>query len=367
MREKSLTFAHGKRQPALFSLATLSQIKARLPSHAVTLYGFVITADNKFMSENKDVESLSEAMESKPSAIAASVPAARGALPEVIEHQPNKRWLTRRLTLALIVIGGGGAGLYWWAHHTPPLPNWIVFGNGRLEADPIDIATKFPGRILELRADEGDMVSAGQVVALMDTRDLEQSLKKSEAQIEQAQKAIGEAQANLEQTHSQAVLADQEMTRADGLIKGGWITKETYDQRRQQLDAAKAAETAAQARLNEAEHALNAAQHDAGLIRVNINDNTLVAPHDGRIEYRIANVGEVLPAGGKVFTMLDTSYVYMDVYLPTLKADKVKIGSDARIVLDAYPDRPIPAKVSFIAIRRNSHRRWWRRKPIETS
>jgi HlyD family secretion protein len=57
----------------------------------------------------------------------------------------------------------------------------------------------------------------------------------------------------------------------------------------------------------------------------------------------------VLAAGGKVFTMLDFSYVYMDVYLPTEEAGKVKVGADARIVLDAYPDHPIPAKVSFVA------------------
>ena len=47
--------------------------------------------------------------------------------------------------------------------------------------------------------------------------------------------------------------------------------------------------------------------------------------------------------------MLDISYVYMDVYLPTQEAGKVKIGADARIVLDAYPNIAIPAKVSFIA------------------
>jgi HlyD family secretion protein len=83
--------------------------------------------------------------------------------------------------------------------------------------------------------------------------------------------------------------------------------------------------------------------------RVQIKDNTLIAPKAGRIQYRLTNIGEVLPAGGKVFTMLDLSYVYMDVYLPTQEAGKVKVGSDARIVLDAYPDRPIPAKVSFVA------------------
>ena len=115
------------------------------------------------------------------------------------------------------------------------------------------------------------------------------------------------------------------------------------------MNAAVAAQNAASERVGQAEHALEAAQHDVELYRINILDNALVAPRDGRIEYRIANVGEVLPAGGKVFTMLDASYVYMDIYLPTVEAGRVAIGSEARIVLDAYPDHVIPAKVVFIA------------------
>jgi HlyD family secretion protein len=47
--------------------------------------------------------------------------------------------------------------------------------------------------------------------------------------------------------------------------------------------------------------------------------------------------------------MLDTGYVYMDIYLPTTEAGRVRLGSDARIVLDAYPAHPIPAKAVFIA------------------
>jgi HlyD family secretion protein len=115
------------------------------------------------------------------------------------------------------------------------------------------------------------------------------------------------------------------------------------------LDGANAALKAAQARVTEAEHALEGSTHDVELYAVNIADNTLVAPKDGRIQYRIANVGEVLPAGGKVFAMLDVSYVYMDVYLPTQEAGKVKFGDDARVVLDALPNIAIPAEVSFIA------------------
>ncbi len=259
----------------------------------------------------------------------------------------RRRWWRLPMLLVALTAGAAGAG-YWWTHRPPPLPAGIATGNGRIEADPIDIATKFAGRIAELRVDEGDMAKSGQVLAVMDTRDLEASLKKAQAQVEQAGKAIVEAKANVDQYHTQVVLAEQEMERARNLLKSGWITKELVDQRQQQLSGARANEAAATARVRVAENLLEAAEHDVELYKVNIADNTLVAPRDGRIEYRLANVGEVLPAGGKVFTMLDIGNVYMDIYLPTADGGQVKIGSDARIVLDAYPDRPIPAKVTFL-------------------
>jgi HlyD family secretion protein len=259
----------------------------------------------------------------------------------------RSRWIAAAL-LALLAAAGG-AGYYVWTKAHPPLPVGISFGNGRIEADEIDIDTKFAGRVSELLVDIGDRVAPGQVLARMDTRDIEQSLSKSEAQARQAQHAIDEAQANLLQQQTQKTLAEQEMNRARYLLKNGWTTQELVDQRQQQLDGANAGLAAAQARLRQVQHALEAAQHDAGFYKVQIADNTLVAPKAGRIQYRLTNIGEVLPAGGKVFTMLDLSYVYMDIYLPTTEAGKVKVGADARIVLDAYPDHPIPANVSFVA------------------
>ena len=267
-----------------------------------------------------------------------------------VQKKPSprrSRWIWT--TLLLFVAGAGGAGYYAWKLAHPPLPVGISFGNGRVEADEIDIDTKFAGRVAQLMADIGDMVGPGQVLARMDSNDLEQSLSKSEAQIRQAQRAVDEAQANLTQQETQRKLAEQEMDRSRTLLKNGWTTQEIADQRQQQLDGAIAAFNAANARLLVSRHVLEAAEHDAGFYRVEINDNTLTAPKPGRIQYRLANIGEVLAAGGKVFTMLDLSYVYMDIYLPTLEAGKVKVGTDTRIVLDAYPDHPIPAKVSFVA------------------
>ncbi|MGD0719910.1 MAG: HlyD family efflux transporter periplasmic adaptor subunit [Roseiarcus sp.] len=251
--------------------------------------------------------------------------------------------------LILLVVGAGGAGAYWWRTRPGGLLAGIASGNGRIEADEIDIDSKFAGRIAEMLADEGDMVKAGQVVARMDTRDLEASLRKSEAQVQVSQKSRDEARANVEQQKTQVTFANQEFERTNSLVTRGFATNELLDQRRQALNGATAALTAANDRVGAAERAIEAAAHDAELYRVNIADNTLVAPRDGRIQYRIANIGEVLPAGGRVFTMLDIAYVYMDIYLPTAEAGRVRIGADARITLDAVPDVAIPAKVSFVA------------------
>lgn len=265
-----------------------------------------------------------------------------------IAPRARQRRLRRVVLAGALLVAAAILGT-WWLRSAPALPPGITWGNGRLEADEIDIDTKFAGRIAKLLVDEGDMVAAGQVVAVMDTKDLEASLRKSEALVNEAQRNLDAARANADQQKSQVVFANQELDRARFLVPKGFASKELLDQRRQQMDAAISALAVANHNVGAAEHALDAARHDVELYQVNIADNTLVAPRLGRIQYRVANVGEVLPAGGKVCTMLDATYVYMDIYLPTAEAGRVKAGADARVVLDAFPNIAIPAKVVFLA------------------
>jgi HlyD family secretion protein len=140
----------------------------------------------------------------------------------------RRRWLRVAVVLA-VVAGAAGAALYWWQHSRSQLPPGIVWSNGRIEADEIDIDTKFAGRIAEILANEGDMVKAGHVVARMDTRDLAASLKTSDAQVQQARKAIEEANANVVQQTSQVLLAQQEFDRATYLVQRGAQTKDVQD------------------------------------------------------------------------------------------------------------------------------------------
>jgi HlyD family secretion protein len=272
-------------------------------------------------------------------------------LPAVIPPPPPprpRRW--RHILLAALVLATGAAGaIYWSTHSGSAVPPGIAWSNGRLEADEIDIDTKFAGRIAAVLADEGDLVHAGQVVARMDTRDLAASLQQAEAQIAQAEHGIAAARAEMEQAASQARLSAQELQRARTLLPKGYETQQVVDQRQAQFDVARAAYNVAQARMAAATAARDAAVHSAEVIRVNIADSALVAPKDGPIQYRLANQGEVLGAGGRVFTMLDMSYVHMDVFLPTAEAGRLKLGGEARIVLDALPHTPVVAKVVFVA------------------
>ncbi len=262
---------------------------------------------------------------------------------------PRRRRRIAIAATAAVILAAAAGSAYWWTHRAPAIPAGIAWSNGRIEADEIDIETKFAGRIAEVFADDGDKVAAGQMVARIDTRDLEASMERDQSTALQAKKRLDEVRADIVQQQTTVDLAQKRLTRTQALLKSDYATHALFDEQRQALDGARAALAADIAKLTQAEAAAAAAAHQVELDQVNIADNRLVAPKDGRIEFRISNIGEVLGAGGKIFTMLDLSYIYMDIYLPTGEAGRIPLGADARIVLDARTDRPIPARVTFVA------------------
>ncbi|MCW8455951.1 HlyD family efflux transporter periplasmic adaptor subunit, partial [Fluoribacter dumoffii] len=105
----------------------------------------------------------------------------------------------------------------------------------------------------------------------------------------------------------------------------------------------------AEAEVVAVESSVDATQATIERISADINDSTLIAPCDGRIQFRVAQPGEVLSAGGRVLNMVDLSDVYMVFFLPTEQAGKVQIGAPVHLILDAAPNYVIPAKVTFVA------------------
>ncbi len=249
----------------------------------------------------------------------------------------------------LVLALAAGAVVYWRSVTEERLPEGITWGNGRLEAEEIDVGTKFPGRVAEVLVEEGDLVEAGQVVARMDTHDLEADLRRTSAMLRRNTKAQAEAEAQIEVRESACELADKRLERAEFLVGRGHVSEDLADERRAQKEMADAACDAAKAHLEDLVQWGQAIEAEVARVEVDIAEADLQAPRDGRVQYRLAEPGEVLPAGGRVITMIDLDDMYMVFFLSELDAGRTPIGAEARIVLDAFTDAPVEARVTFIA------------------
>ncbi len=256
------------------------------------------------------------------------------------------RWLKGGAILVVVIAGGV---FVWLRFQQPTLPDVFASGNGRIEATEIDVATKWAGRVKDVLANEGDLVKAGQVVVRMDTETLEAQLRQAEAQVKQARDARASVAALVSQRESELAFAEKDLDRALELTTKGFIPKREADFKRTKQETATAALAAAKAQGLEAESAIAAAVAAADRLKIDIEDGVLKAPRSGRVQYRLTEPGEVLPAGGKVLTLLDLTDVYLTLFLPETVAGRVALGAEARIVLDAAPNMVIPARVSFVA------------------
>jgi HlyD family secretion protein len=289
-------------------------------------------------------------------------------------HAQIRKWIIR---LASLVVLGVIAIIILLKYSEQDKNAGLVSGNGRIEAVEIDIAAKTPGRVKEILVREGDFVTANQVVAHMDTEVLEAQLHQAEAQLRQAESAVTIARSQvllkvaeraaslaiLSQREAEHDIADKRLVRSSLLAKEGASSQQEADDdsarvtgtaaavsaTRAQVAAADAAIATSRAQVSGAESAVEAAKASIERIRADIADSALQAPRNGRIQYRVAQAGEVVSTGGRVLNMVDLTDVYMTFFLPTTVAGKIALGSEVRLVLDAAPEHVIPASVSFVA------------------
>ena len=284
-----------------------------------------------------------------------------------------KKWIAP----AAIALIAAAAYFAWNASRDSGPGAGFVQGNGRIEATEIDIATKLPGRLAEVLAAEGDFVQAGTALARMDVAALQAQRSEAVARHAQAQHGVATAHAqvalresDLRATQAQVALRESELdaaqrrlARSTELARDGASSQQELDDDRArqrsaqagvtaskaQVDAARAAIQAARTQVTGAQAQVAAAQASIERIDADLHDATLTAPRDGRVQFRIAQEGEVLGAGGRVLNLVDLSDVYMTFFLPETAAGRVAIGSEARIILDAAPHIVIPATISFVS------------------
>ena len=286
----------------------------------------------------------------------------------------GKNRLIPWIILAVVLLG---AWQGWKSYQNAGPGDGFVSGNGRIEATEVDVATRLGGRLETLLVKEGDFVTAGQELAEMETSALiaqknqalaeeagaKANVASAKAQVAMSQSDLAALNASLIQAQTQYDNALVRYQRSSKLAAKGSISAQVLDDdkatmrnaeasvnaAKAQVAAGQASVEAAKAQVVGAEFSVRAAQAAIENIDTSLDDSILRAPRDGRVQFVVAQPGEVLSAGGIVVNMVDLTDVYMTFFLPETVAGRIALGQDVHLVLDAAPQAVIPAKVSFVA------------------
>ncbi len=257
----------------------------------------------------------------------------------------------RSIVLGVVLAAGlaGGGYAVWRQQQNDWLPDGFARANGRVEATQIEIASKLPGELLAVNVREGDDVEAGQVLARVESDEVEAQLRGAESEVARLRQGLSQAQADLARLHSQTVYERSELARVQKVFEKGFASKDKLEAQQTKYAAAQSSERAAQAAMDGAADAINTAQAEIDRLQSLLLHAELKAPKAARVQYRLAEPGEILASGGRVLTLLDLDDVYMTVFLSAADAGRLGIGTEARLVMDAAPEFVFPAKVSFVA------------------
>ena len=212
----------------------------------------------------------------------------------------------------------------------------------------IDVAVKYAGRVIDLMFREGDTVQQGKVLARQDEAETKAQIAGAEAERQRAISAIAKAEADVAVHKKNQGLAQLEWDQAVAMRGKSLVSQVELDRRRLQLEGETAGVAAAMEAAKEARDALGGADAQLARLKVILGEETIHAPVNGRIEYKIIEKDAVLPSGGRIALLLETDDVYMTVFLPDKVLGNLKMGDDARIMLDAFKE-PLPAYISFVS------------------
>ena len=245
---------------------------------------------------------------------------------EEIESVPIYRKKRILIPLFIFIIIGAIAW-YWYIGHK----GYVSTDDAFIDADKATISSKIPGRIINLKYDEGDTVKGGQILAALDTSDLKAQEKQFIAATINAKESITLAKVNLEK-------AKDDFARAQSQFKDNIITKEQYDHSAKALDAAQA-----EYNISITKPAMSQAQQD--VVKSQLKNSTIYSPIDGVIARKWILEGDVVQPGQPIFTIFDMKNIWITAQFEETRLALVTMGARVEISVDTYPDIKLSGKV----------------------
>ena len=279
----------------------------------------------------------------------------------------NKKWL---IVPVLIVVALGA--LYLKKNGYISDENQI-FVSGNIEITEVDISFKIPGRVEKRLVSEGDRVTFGQTVAILDSVDLEQEVALREAELQGAKavlrerlhgylpEQIAQAEAKAKQTAADLSRYDSDYTRQKQLYEKGAISEREFEVSVSAYERAKAAHREAKENLvfykrgfrdekidqaiaeqERAKQALNIAKTRQSYAKI-------ISPIQGYVLSENIEPGEYVTAGTPIVTIGGLENVWLRAYVDETDLGRVKLGQLVEVTTDTYPDKIYKGKVTFIS------------------
>jgi HlyD family secretion protein len=318
--------------------------------------------------------------------------------PEPPQSTPPKTWTHTALIAAALGLAVLGLSLWVLPGLFRKPPQDVVAASGRIEGREVTLAPKeIQGRVQTLLVDEGYSVKKGQLLAELESNqldarfaslaanvaNLDQQIKQASidvsyttkhtaAEIAAAEAAVSSAKAHLARAKAVLVNASAERDRALGLYRDQVISKSVLDQATMSYETSLADVNAVEKDLSQAEanlavalaskdtialkaqtlRALQESRRSAEALleeaKANLAERKIYAPTDGTILSRPVEVGDVVSPGSPIFVMVDMNRLYLKVYIPEPEIPKIKLGDEAEITVDAFPGRTFAARVTKI-------------------
>lgn len=277
----------------------------------------------------------------------------------------NKKIIAISAVLAVLLIGGG---LWWWIRAA----GMVSTDDARVKGSIVTVSSRVSARVEELLVNEGDQVQAGQVIAKLESKELEAQYLQAKANLAAAEAKLAglKAGSRPQQIAQAGAGSAQAEANLDNARKGYERMAMLYEKgaiSAQQLDAAQTALAVAQAQANAADQSLNLAQEGSRVEDVQVAaaqaeqaaaalqnaqlalDNAVIrAPGDGVVAVRSVDAGESVTVGQSLFNIVNLQDVWVAANIDESEFGKVSVGQAVDISIDAYPGQKITGQVSEV-------------------
>jgi HlyD family secretion protein len=268
------------------------------------------------------------------------------------------------VALALAVLAAGCA---------PTAPADRVRASGTVEATEVQVSSQVGGRLVDLKVAEGDRVTAGQVIAQLDTTDVLLTLRRATADRDQAaaqlalleagsrQEDVRQAEAQVKGAEADVVgarddlaAAETDLTRFQTLLRSNSGSEKQRDDAATRRDMARARLQAAQERVRAAREGLVRLEHgprpqeitaararvasaDAQMatLEQNIKDATVTSPTGGLVTQKLADAGEILAPRTPIVNVVDLDHAWANIYIDEPLVPRLRLGQSATLFTDA--------------------------------